>query len=170
MAQKVYYEQVVAKGCGLDIHKESVVAKVSGTVIKKETQTFSTFTRFLKELRECLLSLCITHILKKSTGVYRKSVFNILEGHGLTILIVNARHIKYVPGHKTDKKDSAWICKLLLAGLLKGSLVPPIEIRNLRDMTRCRRKLERAVTTEKNRMIRLLEYANIKLIIKSMYA
>jgi len=163
MAQEVYFEQVVARGCGLDVHKETVVATVSGTGIKKETRTFSTFTRSLTELREWLLSLGVTHVSMESTGVYWKPVFNILEGFGLTILIVNARHIKYVPGHKTDKKDSAWICKLLLAGLLKGSFVPPVEIRNLRDMTRYRRKLDGAVTAEKNRMIRILEDANIKL-------
>jgi transposase len=163
MAQEVYFEQVVARGCGLDVHKETVVATVSGTGIKKETRTFSTFTRSLTELREWLLSLGVTHVSMESTGIYWKPVFNILEGHGITILIVNARHIKYVPGHKTDKKDSAWICKLLLAGLLKGSFVPPVEIRNLRDMTRYHRKLEGAVTAEKNRMIRLLEDANIKL-------
>jgi transposase len=163
MAQEVYFEQVVARGCGLDVHKETVVATVSGTSIKKETRTFSTFTRSLTELREWLLSLGVTHVAMESTGVYWKPVFNILEGYGITILIVNARHIKYVPGHKTDKKDSAWICKLLLAGLLKGSFVPPVEIRNLRDMTRYRRKLEGAVTAEKNRMIRILEDANIKL-------
>jgi len=92
----------------------------------------------------------------ESTGIYWKPVFNILEGSGLTILIVNARHIQYVPGHKTDKKDSAWITKLLLAGLLKGSFVPPVEIRQLRDMTRYRRKLEGSITAEKNRMIKML--------------
>jgi hypothetical protein len=90
-------------------------------------------------------------------------LFNILEGHGLTILVVNARHIKYVPGHKTDKNDSAWIAKLLLAGLLNGSLVPPVEIRDLRDMVRYRRKLEGVVTAGKNRSMRILEDANIKL-------
>jgi transposase len=163
MTQAVRFEQVVAKGCGLDVHKETVVATVSGTAITTETRTFLTFTRSLTELREWLLTLGVTHVSMESTGVYWKPVFNILEGHGMTILIVNARHIKYVPGHKTDKKDSAWICKLLLAGLLKGSFVPPVEIRNLRDLTRYRRKLEGAVTAEKNRMIRILEDANIKL-------
>ncbi|MCK9617748.1 MAG: IS110 family transposase [Lentimicrobiaceae bacterium] len=163
MASEVYFEQVVAKGCGLDVHKDTVVATVSGTAIKTETRTYSTFTCSLTELREWLLSLGITHVSMESTGVYWKPVFNILEGYGMTILIVNARHIKYVPGHKTDKKDSAWICKLLLAGLLKVSFVPPAEIRNLRDRTRYRRKLEGAITAEKNRMIRILEDANIKL-------
>jgi len=161
--ETIDFEQVVAKGCGLDVHKETVVATVSGIGIKRETRTFSTFTRSLKELKEWILSLGITHVAMESTGIYWKPVFNILEGSGLTILIVNARHIKYVPGHKTDKKDSAWISKLLLAGLLKGSFVPPVEIRQLRDMTRYRRKLEGAITAEKNRMIKMLEDSNMKL-------
>lgn len=163
MAQDVYFEQVVAKGCGLDVHKDTVVATVSGSALPSETRTYSTFTRSLIELKEWLLQLGITHVAMESTGIYWKPVFNILEGYGMTILIVNARHIKYVPGHKTDKKDSAWICKLLLAGLLKGSFVPPEHLRNLRDMTRYRRKLEGVVTAEKNRTIRLLEDANLKL-------
>ena len=161
--ETIDFEQVVAKGCGLDVHKETVVATVSGTGIKRETRTFSTFTRSLKELKEWILSLGITHVAMESTGIYWKPVFNILEDSGLTILIVNARHIKYVPGHKTDKKDSAWISKLLLAGLLKGSFVPPVEIRQLRDMTRYRRKLQGAITAEKNRMIKMLEDSNMKL-------
>jgi len=161
--ETIEFEQVVARGCGLDVHKETVVATVSGTGIKKETRTFSTFTRSLKELKEWILSLGITHVAMESTGIYWKPVFNILEGSGLTILIVNARHIKYVPGHKTDKKDSEWISRLLLAGLLKGSFVPPKEIRQLRDMTRYRRKLQGAITAEKNRMIKMLEDSNMKL-------
>jgi transposase len=148
MKREVNFEKVVAKSCGLDVLKETVVATVSGTAIITETRTFSTFTRSLTELREWLLSLGVTHVSMESAGVYWKPVFNILEGHGMTILIVNAQHIKYVPGHKTDKKDSAWICKLLLAGLLKGSFVPPVEILNLRDRTRYRRKLEGAITAQ----------------------
>ena len=161
--QEILFDQVVAKACGLDVHKDTVVATVSGNGIKSETRTFSTFTRSLKLLKEWILSLGITHVAMESTGIYWKPVFNILEDPNLTILIVNARHIKYVPGHKTDKKDSAWIAKLLLAGLLKGSFVPPVEIRQLRDMTRYRRKLEGAITAEKNRMIKMLEDSNIKL-------
>ncbi len=88
---------------------------------------------------------------------------NILEPGGFTIMVVNARHIKYVPGHKTDKKDSAWICKLLRAGLLKGSFVPGREQRDLRDLTRYRRKLVQQQASEHNRMIRIFEDANLKL-------
>jgi transposase len=117
----------------------------------------------LTELKDWLLENEITHVAMESTGVYWKPVLNILEPGGFTILVVNARHIKYVPGHKTDKKDSAWICKLLLGGLLKGSYVPDVSQRNLRDLTRYRRKLVGQQSAEKNRMIRIFEDANLKL-------
>ena len=108
-------EQVVGRGCGMDVHKETVVATVAGVGITQETRTFSTFTNSLKELREWLRSLGITHVAMESTGVYWKPVFNILEAD-FEILLVNARHVKNVPGHKTDTKDSRWITKLLLSG------------------------------------------------------
>lgn len=163
MGNGIIFEEFVSRGCGLDVHQKTVVATVSGEGIKKQTREFSTFTRSLTELKEWLLELGITHIAMESTGVYWKPVFNILEAGGFTILVVNARHIKYVPGHKTDKKDSAWICKLLLAGLLKGSFVPPIGLRDLRDLTRYRRKVTNQITSEKNRMMKILEDCNIKL-------
>jgi transposase len=81
----------------------------------------------------------------------------------MTVWIVNARHVKYVPGHKTDKRDSKWLCKLLLAGLLKPSYIPPREQRELRDLTRYRRKLIEQIASEKNRVIRVLEDCNVKL-------
>jgi len=115
------------------------------------------------DLRTWLESLGVTHVAMESTGIYWKPVLNILESGGFSILIVNARHVKYVPGHKTDKKDSAWICKLLLAGLLKGSFVPPVHIRELRDLTRYHRKLTQLVAADKNRIIKILEDGNIKL-------
>lgn len=99
----------------------------------------------------------------ESTGVYWKPVYKVLECPELTVWIVNARHIKYVPGHKTDKKDSAWICKLLLAGLLKPSYIPPREQRQLRDLTRYRTKLVQQIASEKNRIIRIVEDCNVKL-------
>jgi transposase len=98
----------------------------------------------------------------ESTGVYWKPVFNILED-SFEILLVNARHLKNVPGRKTDKADSRWICKLLLSGLLKGSFVPPENIRELRDLSRYKTKLTREIASEKNRIQRILEDANIKL-------
>jgi transposase len=98
----------------------------------------------------------------ESTGIYWKPVFNILE-EDFEILLVNARHVKNVPGHKTDKKDSKWISKLLLSGLLKSSFVPPRDIRDLRDLFRYRRKLTAHSTAERNRFEKILQDANFKL-------
>jgi transposase len=161
--QEVTFEEVVERGCGLDVHKKEIVATVEGRGITKETRKYKSTTRSLTELKEWLLVLGVTHIAMESTGVYWKPVMNILEPGGFTILVVNARHIKYVPGHKTDKKDSAWICKLLRAGLLKGSFVPEQSQRDLRDLTRYRRKLVQNLAAEHNRLIRIFEDANMKL-------
>jgi transposase len=159
----IEFEQVVSRCCGLDVHKKEIVSTVDGEGIGKDTRSFSSTTRSLTELKEWLLELGVTHVAMESTGVYWKPVMNILEPVGFTILVVNARHIKYVPGHKTDKKDSAWICKLLLAGLLKGSFVPDQSQRDLRDLTRYRRKLVQNLAAEHNRKIRIFEDANMKL-------
>lgn len=158
----IEFEQLIEKGCGIDVHKETAVATVQGKGIKTETRTFSTFTSSLKDLKEWLSSIGITHIAMESTGIYWKPVFNILEDT-FEILLVNARHLKNVPGRKTDKADSRWICKLLISGLLKGSFVPPENIRELRDLSRYRSKLTGQIASEKNRMQRILEDANIKL-------
>lgn len=160
----ITFPQEVQRGCGLDVHKKIVVATIMGKDLKTETREFGTYTSSLTELREWLLSKEITHVAMESTGVYWKPVYHILEPGGeMTIWIVNARHIKYVPGHKTDKKDSAWICKLLLAGLLKPSYIPPREQRELRDLTRYRKKIIERISSEKNRIIRILEDCNVKL-------
>jgi transposase len=163
MANVVQFEQIVERGCGLDVHKQTVVATIAGAGIKEETREFSTTTRSLTELKEWLLREKITHVVMESTGVYWKPVYHVLEPSGMTVWIVNARHVKYVPGHKTDKRDSKWLCKLLLAGLLKPSYIPPREQRELRDLTRYRRKMIEQIASEKNRIIRLLEDCNIKL-------
>ena len=163
MEPQVSFNQVVSKGCGIDVHKKIVVATISGEGVNKETREFGTFTRSLTELKDWLLESGITHVAMESTGVYWKPVYHVLEPTPIKIWIVNARHIKYVPGHKTDKQDSAWICKLLLAGLLKPSYIPPREQRELRDLTRYRMKLIQHIASEKNRIIRVLEDCNIKL-------
>jgi len=162
-APQVTFKQVVSRGCGLDVHKKVVVATIDGEGIKKQTQEFSTVTSSLKEMRDWLLEHKVTHVAMESTGVFWKPVYNILEPSGLTVWIVNAAHVKYVPGHKTDKKDSAWLCKLLLAGLLKPSYIPAKEQRELRDLTRYRTTLIQSNASNKNRIIRILEDANIKL-------
>jgi len=163
MDTQISFNQVVSKGCGIDVHKKVVVATIDGEGIKKEIRKFGTFTRSLTELKEWLLENGITHVAMESTGVYWKPVYHVLESSPLKVWIVNARHIKYVPGHKTDKQDSAWICKLLLAGLLKPSFIPPKEQRELRDLTRFRIKLVQQIASDKNRILRVLEDCNIKL-------
>lgn len=159
---QVAFPQLIERGCGLDVHKETVVASVSGTGIRQETRTFSAYTRALSELRDWLKSLKITHIAMESTGIYWKPVFNILEDD-FEILLVNAAHVKNVPGHKTDKKDSRWITKLLLSGLLKASFIPPRNIRDLRDLCRYRKKLTSQATAERNRFEKILQDANFKI-------
>lgn len=162
-APQVTFKQVVSRGCGLDVHKKVVVATIDGEGIKKQTCEFSTVTSSLKELRDWLLEHKVTHVVMESTGVFWKPVYNVLEPAGLIVWIVNAAHVKYVPGHKTDKQDSAWLCKLLLAGLLKPSYIPAKEQRELRDLTRYRTTLIQSKASNKNRIIRILEDANIKL-------
>lgn len=159
----VQFTQVLSRGCGMDIHKKVVVATVQGEGICKETRSFDSFTRSLTQLREWLVSLGITHVAMESTGVYWNPIYNVFEGFIPHIWIVNARHIKNVPGHKTDKNDSEWICQLLMAGLLKPSFIPPKAQRELRDLTRYRRKLIQSVSANKNRIIRILEDGNVKL-------
>ena len=162
MEQKVEFEQIIECGCGIDVHKKLLVATIRGTGIKEETREFGAFTEDIESLRTWLKKNGITHVAMESTGVYWKPVFNILE-EDFEIILVNARHIKNVPGHKTDKKDSRWIAKLLLSGLLKGSFIPKSPIRDLRDLTRYRKKLIEQISSEKNRIQKILETCNIKL-------
>lgn len=159
---KIEFEQVVSRGCGLDVHKKILVATIRGEGIKETTRSFDAFTASIEELRDWLKENGITHVAMESTGVYWKPVFNILE-EDFDVILVNARHIKNVPGQKTDKKDSKWIAKLLLSGLLKGSFIPPLAIRELRDLTRYRKKTVESISAEKNRLQKILEDANIKL-------
>ena len=162
MKKEITFEQVIDRGCGIDVHKNIIVATIKGVGIKEETRTFNGFTESIEEMRDWLKAKKITHVAMESTGVYWKPIFNILESD-FEIILVNARHIKNVPGHKTDKKDSKWIAKLLLSGLLKGSFIPLKPIRELRDLTRYRRKIVGQIAAEKNRLQKILEDANIKL-------
>jgi len=155
-------EIIVEKGCGLDVHKETVVGCIMGTGIKKEIKTYTTMTNDLLKLKGWLQESGITHVAMESTGVYWKPVFNILEDH-FEVILVNARHVKNVPGRKTDVQDSEWLCKLLRSGLVSGSFIPPRDIRELRDLTRHKRKLIQAIVSEKQRVEKVLEDANIKL-------
>jgi len=158
----IQFDQVVERGAGMDVHKEIIVVTIRGKGIKTETKSFKTFTSSLKRLREWLMKYGITHLAMESTGVYWKPVFNVL-GNDFTIILVNARHVRNVPGHKTDKKDSQWLAKLLLSGLLKGSFIPEKEIRDLRDLVRTKTQLTNEISSAKNRFIKFMESANIKL-------
>ncbi len=159
-------ERVYARCCGLDVHKKTVVAclRVPGPHGRRtaEVRTFGTTTQELLALAEWLLEAGCTHVAMESTGIYWKPVFNILEGV-CEVLLVNAHHIKAVPGRKTDVKDCEWIAELLEHGLLRASFIRPPPIRELRDLTRYRRTLVAQRATEANRVQQLLETANIKL-------
>ena len=162
MKEKVEFEHVVERGCGLDVHKANVVATVMGKDIKTQTRNYSTYTSSLISLLDWLLKQGITHVVMESTGVYWKPIYNILGDH-FKIMLVNPRHVKNVPGRKTDMNDSQWLAKLLVAGLLKGSFIPTRNIRELRDLVRYKTKLTQQVSADKNRLIKILEDANIKL-------
>jgi transposase len=162
MAQEVKFTQVVRCGCGIDVHQQRITATVRRSDQDFETREFDTFTSSLTELREWCKAEGVTHIAMESTGIYWIPVFNVLE-EDFEIILVNARHVKNVPGHKTDKKDSRWLSKLLLSGLLKGSFIPPRDIRELRDLVRYKRKLVQQAASEKSRLIKVLEDCNIKL-------
>lgn len=162
MPNVVEFPQLIERGCGLDVHQQTVVATIKGAGIVEETRTFGTFTCDLEILKTWLQENHITHLAMESTGVYWKPVYNILSAD-FEIILVNARHIKNVPGHKTDKKDSSWIAKLLLSGLLKGSFIPEQSIRELRELYRYKRKLIGQRVAERNRLQKILQDANIKL-------
>jgi len=159
-------QTLVERGCGLDVHQATVVACLlivwKDGKVQKQMRTFGTTTRELLALREWLLTEGCTHVAMESTGVYWKPVYAILEG-GLEIVVANAQHVKKVPGRKTDVKDAEWIADLLCHGLLRSSFVPPKPIRELRDLTRYRRKLVESQAAERNRLLKVLETANIKL-------
>jgi transposase len=151
---------------GIDVHKKNVVVCVRlcdgpGRAVE-EVRTFATMTADLLALADWLAQQQVTHVAMESTGVYWKPVFNLLEG-SVSIILVNAQHIKQVPGRKTDVKDCQWIAQLLQHGLLKASFVPPRPTRELRDLTRQRTQLIQERATAANRIQKVLEDANIKL-------
>jgi transposase len=157
---------VYARCCGLDVHKKSISACLltpdEKGATRQEVRRFGAMTHDLLLLSDWLSANQVTHVAMESTGVYWKPVWNILEER-YTILLVNAQHVKAVPGRKTDTKDCQWIADLLQHGLLRGSFIPPAPIRELRDLTRMRASLRQDHTSVANRMQKVLEDANIKL-------
>ncbi len=149
---------------GLDVHKDSVVARVRCVSAPQadETQSFATTTGALIELQEWLSGYAVTHVAMEATGVYWKPVWHLLEEH-FELVLANAQHIKNVPGRKTDVNDAAWIADLLAHGLIRSSFVPPLPIQELRDLTRTRKQLVREISQHTLRIQKTLEDANLKL-------
>lgn len=159
--------QVINERCaGLDVHKKTVVACRMKAEEKgpsrREVKTFGTMTRDLFALSDWLLEWDCTHVAMESTGDYWKPVFNVLEAN-FKVLLVNATHVKRVPGRKTDVQDAEWLADLLQHGLLKASFIPPAPQRDLRDLTRYRTTLVEEHSRVVNRIQKVLEGANIKL-------
>ncbi len=160
-------QALYARVCGLDLHKKLIVACVrilntkDGTV-QSTLRKFGTMTVDLMELRQWLTEQGVSHVAMESTGIYWQPVFNLLESH-FKLLLINAQHLKKVPGRKTDMKDADWIAQLLQCGLLRPSFVPDRQQRELRDLTRQQTKLVQQRNAVGNRIQKVLESANIKL-------
>jgi len=154
-------EVLYACCCGIDVHAKMLVACLLKAG-KKEVRTFSTMTEDLLRLLDWLTQAGCTHIAIESTGVYWRPVFNILEG-SLEVILTNARDAKGYKARKTDVIDAEWLADLLRHGLLKPSFIPPLPIRELRDLTRYRESLVREQTALANRIQKLIESANVKL-------
>ena len=159
-------EIIYPRCCGLDVHKRSVAACVrrleADGRLDQETRTFGTMTRDILEMADWLATAGVTHVAMEATGVYWKPIYNLLEDH-FTLLLVNARHVKHVPGRKTDVQDCQWLAQLLQAGLLRGSFIPARPQRELRELTRHRSQVVAEKTRVANRLQQVLEDANIKL-------
>lgn len=158
-------EEIYERCCGLDVHRDSITACImigNGTQKRKTIKTFSTFTADIKELANWLKSFDVRYVAVESTGIYWKPIFNVFEGD-FEVILVNAQHVKNLPGRKTDVKDSEWLCKLLKHGLLSKSFIPPKAIVRLRELVRYRHTLTQDLSRAKNRIIKMLENANIKL-------
>jgi len=151
---------------GLDVHKKTVVAcrllTASTGAVQQETLTFGTTSAPVRQLRDWLQAAAITHVALESTGVYWRPIFNLLDGH-FTVWVLNAQHVKQVPGRKTDVKDAQWLADLLRHGLVRPSFIPPQAQRDLRDLTRERTNFIRQRATLVNRVQKVLEGANLKL-------
>jgi transposase len=157
---------IVERCAGLDVGKDELVACVrtpAGRTRRSELRVFPTFTSGLEELAGWMAEAGVTEVVMEATGQYWKPVWYVLEDHGFELKLVNARHVKMVPGRKTDVADATWLAELLEHGLLRGSFVPPPAIRELRDLTRYRKRLIQNHTAETQRVQKVLEDAGIKL-------
>lgn len=146
----------VERCAGLDVGKDEVVAAVRGPDgsgdRREEIRTFATFTGGLEDLAAWLAAEQVTEVVMEATGQYWKPIWYVLEDAGFELMLVNARHVKILPGRKTDVGDASWLATLLERGLLRGSFVPPEPIRRLRDLTRYRKRLSQATVSEAQRV------------------
>jgi transposase len=160
-------EQKYRRCCGIDVHKKSVtvcvLAPIGQVQVEIKKRNFRTFTRDLRQLRSWLKACKVTEVAMESTGQYWRAVWNVLEGHFEKLLLVNPQHIKGLNGYKTDPKDAQWIAGLLEGDKLRGSWVPPREIRELRDLTRQRVHVLEDLNRVKNRIEQLCQAGNIKI-------
>jgi transposase len=166
-------ELLVEHAGALDVGKDEVVACIrvpdaagggrGRAGRRQEVRTYPTFTSGLEALADWLGAEGVTQVVMEATGQYWKCCWYVLEERGFQLLLVNARHVKILPGRKTDVGDAAWLCELLECGLLRGSFVPPPQIRQLRDLTRYRKRLIQAHGAECQRIQKTLEDAGIKL-------
>ena len=168
MREEVSVVELLVTHCaGLDVAKDEVVACVRVPAgeggRRQEVRTYPTFTSGLEALADWLAAEAVTQVVMEATGQYWKPVWQVLEERGFQLLLVNARQVKILPGRKTDVADAAWLAELLEHGLLRGSFVPPAAIRELRDLTRYRKRLIQAHTAEVQRIQKTLEDAGIKL-------
>ena len=165
-------ELIVERAAALDVGKDEVVACIrvpdpggagrGRGRRRQEVRTYPTFTSSLEALADWLQAEGVTQVVMEATGQYWKPIWYVLEEAGFRLLLVNARHVKILPGRKTDVGDAAWLCELLECGLLRGSFVPPPQIRQLRDLTRYRKRLIQAHTAEVQRIQKTLEDAGTK--------
>jgi transposase len=159
-------QPILKSCCGIDVHKSMIKASIAKGPLDKPpkltTRTFSTMTSDLLKLKDWLRENEVEAVAMESTGVYWKPIFNILEDE-FPVVLANPQYLKKVPGNKSDVKDSKWIAEMLRCGLIPASFIPPIAIRELRELNRTRRKLVGMMASEKNRIQKVLEDANIKL-------
>lgn len=158
---------IIKCSAGLDVHKATVVCTIIKEIgegeLKKQTKEYSTFRAELHKLAQWLKTEGVELAVMESTGIYWKSVYESLEDGGITAYVVNARHVKNVPGRKTDVQDSEWLAELCRCGLLRASFIPPRDLRELRMLTRYRRKLVGQLASEKNRLQKVLDGCGIRL-------
>lgn len=159
-------QSMIERCAGIDVHQATIVVTVrvpdGAGGRQSATQTFGTMTSDLLAARAWLQAYGVTHVAMESTGVYWRPLYYLLE-EAMTVRLVNMQHLQQVPGRKSDVRDSEWLAQLLECGLLKGSLVPPAPIRDLRELTRYRKRQIDDRTQEVNRLYRVLEDAGVKL-------